>query len=176
VEELKTLQLLEPLESHEPPEVLPPLDTPLTERDERGIRKELRRQISRMEGELGRLFAAAFPYEGIEFRVEAPVSWGPQLLEIGELEALRDDLADRLSEARGDLAAIADSEQAHRELIERMVADPAAYKWVRVSNVAIGEPGCRNWHARPRWGVIGYLMNWWRVKLSSGCPLAQGHG
>jgi hypothetical protein len=25
---------------------------------------------------------------------------------------------------------------------------------------------------RPRWGVLGMLMNWWRVVISSGCPLA----
>ena len=52
-----------------------------------------------------------------------------------------------------------------------MIADPDHFKWVRVSNEDIGERGCRHWHVRPRWGVLGMLMGWWRVKLSSGCPL-----
>ena len=46
------------------------------------------------------------------------------------------------------------------------------YRWVRVVNEDIGEPGCKHWHVRPRWGVLGMLMNWWRVVISSGCPLA----
>jgi hypothetical protein len=25
---------------------------------------------------------------------------------------------------------------------------------------------------RPRWSFIGMLMGWWRVVISSGCPLA----
>ena len=36
----------------------------------------------------------------------------------------------------------------------------------------VGEPGCGRWHSRPRLGLIGMLMGWWRVKVSSGCPLA----
>ncbi len=155
-------------------EVLPPLETTLTESEERAARDDLRRQIARMEAELGRLFGAAFPRQEIEWRVAAP--GGPQILDVGELEGVRDDYADRLAAARSHLAEFAESEQAHRDLIERMVEDPAAYKWLRVSNEAIGEPGCRHWHVRPRWGVLGMLMDWWHVKLSSGCPLAWGCG
>ena len=62
----------------------------------------------------------------------------------------------------------------YRELITEMERDPAAHKWERISNVDIGEPGCKHWHSRPRWGVLGALMGWWRVKVSSGCPLATG--
>ena len=53
-----------------------------------------------------------------------------------------------------------------------MLLDPEEHKWVRVSNEDIGEPGCKHWHVRPRWGFLGMLLNWWRVKISSGCPLA----
>ena len=53
-----------------------------------------------------------------------------------------------------------------------MLAAPAGLKWVRVSRDDIGEPGCGHWHSRPRLGPIGMLMGWWRVKVSSGCPLA----
>ena len=57
-------------------------------------------------------------------------------------------------------------------LIERMLLDPGAYRWVRVSNADIGEPGCKNWHVVPRLGIVGMLAGWWHVKISSGCPLA----
>jgi hypothetical protein len=51
-----------------------------------------------------------------------------------------------------------------------MVAAPERFKWVRISNEDVGEPGCKHWHSRPRLGLIGMLMGWWRVKISSGCP------
>ena len=51
-----------------------------------------------------------------------------------------------------------------------MVADPAEHKWRRVSNDDIGEDGCKHYHSTPRLGLVGMLMGWWRVKISSGCP------
>ena len=47
---------------------------------------------------------------------------------------------------------------------------PPSHKWERVSNDDIGEPGCKYWHSTPRLGLVGMLMGWWRVKISSGCP------
>ncbi len=146
----------------------PPVETRVTETDERRARSDLRGQIARMEAELARLFGSAFPRAGIEWSVAAP--GGPRILDVGELERLRDRMADRLAGARGELHSRAYVEERHRELIEEMIADPAAHKWMRVSNEAIGEPGCRHWHSRPRYGLLGMLMGWWRVKLSSGCP------
>ena len=78
----------------------------------------------------------------------------------------------RVQHARRALSDRTYSEEQHRRLIEEMLLDPAAHKWVRVSNEDIGEPGCKHWHVRPRWGLIGMLMGWWRVVISSGCPLA----
>jgi hypothetical protein len=141
---------------------------------ERPAREELRRQIARLEGELGRLFAAAFPNRDAPRSVGA--AGGPRLLGLGELERTRDRLAARVAELRRSLDARAEAEEANRALIERMTADPAAHRWVRISNEDIGERGCRHWHARPRWGLLGMLAGWWRVKLSSGCPLAGGRG
>ncbi len=54
--------------------------------------------------------------------------------------------------------------------IEALVADPGSHKWERVSNDDIGEPGCKYYHSTPRLGLVGMLMGWWRVKISSGCP------
>jgi hypothetical protein len=57
-----------------------------------------------------------------------------------------------------------------------MIARPEEHRWIRVSNQDIGEIGCRHWHSRPRWGILGMMFNWWRIRLSSGCPLAGGRG
>src|SRR4051812_37785194 len=53
-----------------------------------------------------------------------------------------------------------------------MMLAPEKHKWMRIGNEDIGEPGCKYWEVRPRYGLIGMLMGWWRVKISSGCPLA----
>ena len=149
------------------------LETGLYEHDERASRAALRRQIAAMEAALGQLFGSAFPRTGIDFRVPAP-GGGPRILSVDELERVRDGLAGRLAEVRRGLDEYGRAEEQSRELIERMTADPRAHKWVRVANGDIGEPGCRHWHSRPRLGPLGMLMGWWRVKVSSGCPLGPG--
>jgi hypothetical protein len=140
--------------------------------DRRAARTELRRQIARLERELGELFASTFPRQGIVWSV--PAAGGPRVLGIAELEETRDAIATRLADARAEVARRADHEQAHRELVERMIADPADYQWVRVRSEDTGDRSCKHWHSRPRWGIVGMFMGWWRVKLSSGCPLATG--
>jgi hypothetical protein len=159
-------------ESLVPPSPPEGLDSVLYEHDERDSRADLRRQIAAMELALARLFGSAFPRTGIDFSV--PGLGGPRLLTVDELEKVRDGLAARIQEVRADLHDYAVVEQDNRELVERMLADPTSHKWERVHNEDIGEPGCKNWHARPRWGVLGMLLGWWRVKISSGCPLAEG--
>ncbi len=135
---------------------------------ERRAREDLRRQIGQLERELGELFATAFPRRGIEFGVGA--EGGPRVLGVGELERVRDRLAARLHEARAELGRRVEVEERNRALVEDMVREPDRYRWVRVSNDDIGERGCRHWHSRPRWGLLGMILGWWRVKLSSGCP------
>ena len=76
--------------------------------------------------------------------------------------------------AQAELGRRGEIEAHNRGLVEAMIAEPQRYRWVRVSNEDVGEPGCRHWHSRPRWGILGMLLGWWRVKLSSGCPLARG--
>jgi hypothetical protein len=140
--------------------------------DERPARAELRRQIARLDLELSELFTSAFPKGGITYEV-APAG-GPRLLGIGELEQVRDRLLSRIADVRGILSDQGYVEERNREFLEQVMAEPERYHWVRVSNEDIGEPGCRHWHSKPRWGPIGMLMGWWRVKVSSGCPLAEG--
>lgn len=139
--------------------------------DERGARLQLRRQIARLEAELAGLFGEAFGHTEVPHRVD-PVAPVPRVLDLGELEAVRDRLADRVAEARRALVQRRQVEDDNRELVERMLAAPQDYKWVRVSRQDLGLHGCGHWHSRPRLGPIGMLMGWWRVKISSGCPLA----
>jgi hypothetical protein len=140
--------------------------------DERPARVELRRQIARLEAELGELVTSAFPRASIVSDV-APAG-GPRLLSTAELEGVRDRLLARIAEVKGLLRDRGYVEDRNRELLERMIAEPEKYRWVRVSNEDLGEPGCRHWHSKPRWGVLGMLLGWWRIKISSGCPLAEG--
>ncbi len=144
---------------------------PATAPDERPARRALQIQIERLERELAKLFAASWPRQGLDFGVDGP-SHRPRLLDLGELERVRDALAARVEDARRDLAERHAAEDANRELIADMLAHPERHRWVRVSNADIGEPGCHHWHVTPRWGLIGMFANWWRVKISSGCPLA----
>jgi hypothetical protein len=139
---------------------------------ERRARDELRRQIAQLEKRLGELFASAFPRTGIDWSV--PAVGGPRVLGVAELERVRDGLAVRLREAQTELARQGEIEEANRGLLESMIATPERYRWVRVAAEDIGEPACQHWHSRPRWGILGMLFGWWRVKHSSGCPLAAG--
>jgi hypothetical protein len=139
--------------------------------DELLARRELRRQIGRLERELAGLFAEAFGRVHLDCEV-APVANEPRVLDLGALERLRDDLAERIADARLALEEQDRLEAANRELLGRMIASPADYKWLRISRDDVGEPGCGHWHSRPRLGPIGMLMGWWRVRVSSGCPLA----
>ena len=139
--------------------------------DERLARHELRRQVGRLERELAGLFAEAFGRVEVEHRVGS-VATEPRVLGLGDLERVRDDLADRISEARKVLVRRTEVEDDNRELLRAMLAAPANFKWVRISRADVGEPGCGAWHSRPVLGPIGMLMGWWRVKVSSGCPLA----
>jgi len=139
--------------------------------DERPARAELRRQVGVLERELSGLLAEGFGRIVVEHRVAAPAG-EPRVLELGELECLRDALAQRVAGARAALRERAREEDDKRELLRAMLASPAEFKWVKVSRAEIGEPGCGEWHSKPRLGPIGMLMGWWRVKVSSGCPRA----
>jgi hypothetical protein len=142
--------------------------------DERAARRSLLDQIAKLESELASLFCSAYPRTGFQWRV--PSRGGPRILTLGELERVRDQLAARLEENRRELSERAFVEEQNRRLIEEMLLEPEKHRWVRVGNCDIGEPGCKHWHVRPRFGLLGMLMGWWRVRISSGCPLAMGRG
>jgi hypothetical protein len=142
--------------------------------DEAAARRTLREQIARLEADLGALFCTACPRTGFDWRV--PSRGGPRVLSLVELEELRDQLADRLEHNRRVLGDRTYVEEQNRRLIEEMLLEPQRHKWTVVRNEDIGERGCKSWHVRPRFGVLGMMLNWWRVRISSGCPLAGGPG
>jgi len=150
-----------------PPPSLPQI---ATQPDERSARRDLLAQIARLESDLSALFCSAYPRGGFDWRVSS--RGGPRLLSLYELERLRDDLAERLHDVRRTLSDRTWSEERSRRLIEEMMLAPEEHKWVRVGAEDIGERGCKHWHVRPRYGILGMMLNWWRVRISSGCPLA----
>jgi hypothetical protein len=141
--------------------------------DERAARRNLREQIDRLERQLADAFVTAFPMGGLQPPPARPFA-EPRILGLGELEVVRDELTQRLREARTTISRRADEQQEKRLLLERMLLEPGRYRFARISCEDLGEPGCGAWQVRPRLGLVGMLMGWWQVKLSSGCPLAGG--
>lgn len=137
-------------------------------------RRALRRQIARLEQELSSLVAAGFPDIPAAGSAAPGAAHEPRLLSLAELERDRDALIGSLRSAQAATAARARRHQAGRELLAAMQLEPARYKFVRLRAIDVGERGCGVWAVRPRLGVIGMLAGWWHVKLSSGCPLAEG--
>ncbi|HYF26160.1 MAG TPA: hypothetical protein VD931_10520 [Baekduia sp.] len=138
---------------------------------ERAARQTLLTQIARLERQLSDAVVSGFPHTPVEHRVGT--GDGPRLLDLGELEALRDRLAARLRSARAELARAAERETAARLHFEAMLADPRGHRFHQVTRADLGMPGCGAYQVRPRLGLVGMLMGWWHVKLSSGCPLAH---
>ena len=114
---------------------------------------------------------SAFPHSPTPPRLGG--SRGARLQTLAELEERRDALEASVAQIRRDLDAAGAQQEQARGRLEAIMLDPARHPWERVSHEDIGEPGCRHYHARPRLGLIGLLMNWWRVIISSGCPLCM---
>jgi hypothetical protein len=174
LEEQEQLDRHAGLTSPERPVPTPGL-APYVETDESASRRTLRGQIARLESELADLFGTTFPREGFEW-VVAGAARGPRVLSLAELERVRDALAERLAENRRRLDERALVEERNRRKIEEMMLEPERFKWAWVSNEDIGERGCKHWQVQPRYGLLGLFFNWWRVRISSGCPLAGGRG
>lgn len=166
------MELLEQLTSA--PGSASPASPAIEELAERAARRSMREQIARLERELAEAFVTAFRMGGIEAPQQTRAQ--PRVLDLGELECVRDELAERLRVVRATISERADLQAAKRVELERMLLDPQRYRFGRIANSELGEPGCGVWQVRPRLGLIGMLMGWWEVKLSSGCPLARGRG
>lgn len=139
-------------------------------------RRALREQIALLERRLADALAEAFPLTRVDVAVDVPGMSGPRVLGLGELELQRDALQSRLRDVRGRIEERGAEVERNRILLERMLLEPGRYKFVKLPASDVGMGGCGAYHVRPRLGIIGMLMNWWHVKLSSGCPLATSHG
>ncbi len=53
------------------------------------------------------------------------------MLSLGELEVVRDELAERLREARATITRRADEQAEKRLLLERMLLEPGRYRFTR---------------------------------------------
>jgi hypothetical protein len=138
--------------------------------DEAAARRSLREQIARLEGELARTLTSVYP--ALAQPHSAAVSpVGPRLLGLGELERIRDRLAAQVGDAHAAAAAQGARQAAARLRLDELLLAPGEHRWERIAAAEVGEPSCKVWHARPRLGLVGMLMGWWRVKISSGCPL-----
>jgi hypothetical protein len=143
---------------------------PLVRPDDRAARHDLREQIARLERQLAEAFVSAFPRTPVDVRVVG--AGGPRVLGLGQLEAQRDGLQERLRAVRVALEERGREVESNRVLLERMLADPKRYKFARLHRADVEQGGCGAYQVRPRLGIIGMLCGWWHVKLSSGCPLA----
>jgi hypothetical protein len=138
-------------------------------------KRALRGQIARLERDLVEQRCSKWPRPAPDLRVATSKSRpsGPgdaRLLAVGELEVLRDQLVATLSAERRALASRTRAESERRRLREELMLDPAAYAGARVRNADVGEGGCGAVRSAPAGGVLGMLMGWWRVVVSSGCP------
>jgi DNA-binding transcriptional regulator YhcF (GntR family) len=137
---------------------------PRTPQEERSARAALRGQIARLEAKLA-------PYvSGPRSTLERPPEPQPRVATIDELEATRDDLVARLKDAQAEAQHKEDRYGAARRWREEALADPSAHRWEYATRDDLGEPGCGRVEVRPALGPVGALLDWWRVKMSSGCP------
>lgn len=138
------------------------------ERDARAVRRELRRQIERLEAELAAYSDNAGAHRP---RAGARASATAHVADVEELEATRDWLLERLRAVQADEQRAARRQARARGRVEEMVRDPSAHRWQWVSSEETGELGCKEYRVVPRFGPVGAAMGWWRVKVSGGCPL-----
>lgn len=148
-----------------------PADAPVlpdfgVEADEAAARRELRRQIARLEAEL-----AAYPAARSQREPGHPLlrSRG-HVAGFAELEATRNELIESLKRAQKDAEQAGRREERARLRREGMLRDPERHRFQRLSLEECGDPGCGEFRVVPRFGPVGALAGWWRVKVSSGCP------
>lgn len=133
--------------------------------DEAAARRELRRQIGRLEAQL-----ASYPAARSASKRHPLLRPKAHVADVGELEAVRDALMGLLKEARDAAERRGERQTRARGRRERIIGDPESHRWERVSRDETGDPGCGETRVVPRFGPVGALAGWWRVKVSSGCP------
>jgi len=131
-------------------------------------RREFLRHIDKLERDVQRVLSAIAPRNRPAL---PPVPGnGPRLLTMKQLELVRDALSTQLTVAEEALAVQVHTRHEKRSLLKRMTEEPTKFRWARVTSVDVGLPGCLTWESVPRLGPVGMVKNWWRIRISSGCP------
>src|SRR5947209_4261952 len=106
--------------------------------DELAARRSMRGQIAHLERELADAFVTAYPMGGLEDMTVA-AHRDARMLSLGELERVRDELAERLQAARVTIAERAEVQNDLRLALERMLLDPAHHRFERISCRDLGQ-------------------------------------
>jgi len=138
-------------------------------RDELAARRSLLLQVAGLERVLCRHQSELFPDE---IHLTPLPGGSARLQDLQRLELLRDALVGAVAEAKAALSEREQRRESARQRLEALINDPRSNRRVRITQRELGVGGCGVWSAVPRLGPMGRLMGWWRVKLSSGCPLA----
>jgi hypothetical protein len=149
-----------------------PLDSvelgPLEVQSDRAQREAFLGHIEQLERDLQQVLSAL---AAVNRRMRVtPSPAKPHLLSLAELELVRDGLAAELGRAQDALARQITTRREKRSLLKRMTEAPVKFRWAKVTTIDLGEPGCRSWEVVPKLGPVGMLANWWRIRVSSGCP------
>lgn len=131
-------------------------------------RHEFYAQIAELERELTNAVAKLEPSR--RPRPSKAAATRPHLLSSEELESVRDELVARIGVAEDLIARQAARRSGARALLKRMSDVPADFRWATVTTKDLGTKECRAWQSVPVLGPIGMLGNWWRIRMSSGCP------
>jgi len=131
-------------------------------------RHEFYAQIAELERELTNTIATLEPNR--RPRPSKAAATRPHLLSNVELEGIRDELVARIGAAEDLVARQSAGRSGARALLKRMSDVPADFRWATVTTKDLGTKECRAWQSVPVLGPIGMLGNWWRIRMSSGCP------
>lgn len=145
------------------------LDLDLRLAPDRTTRHQFREQIARLELRLTEALTKLDANHRPSPRQKS-ADPAPRMLTGEELEATRDALVARLSEVQDVIARQTADYTGARALLKRMSDAPAEYRWTKVTTKDMGVEGCRSWQSVPVMGPVGMLGNWWRIRVSSGCP------
>jgi hypothetical protein len=145
------------------------LDLDLRLAPDRTARHQFHHQIARLERELAETLARLDVTHRPSGRPREGTS-APRMLTGAELEATRDALVARLAEARNLVAGQRSDRTEARALLKRMSDAPAEFRWTTITTKDLGVEGCKSWQSVPVLGPVGMLGNWWRIRMSSGCP------
>jgi hypothetical protein len=131
-------------------------------------RHKLYEQIAHLERELTTRVGKLEP--GRRPRPSKAAATRPHLLSEGELERTRDELLARIRVTEDLIERQSAGRSGARALLKRMTEMPGDFPWATVTTKDLGTKECRAWQSVPVLGPIGMLGNWWRIRMSSGCP------